>query len=348
MKQVENIDVMKMKKELEDSIKLSKFAIRPSTISNVISFTTLQTMSVFTHNIVLDAIFFILGGYNIARVVNNWSAYKNVDYRLSVELEKTDVYRRLCEHYFTFVHEVAKFAKQFNLKSTKEVILFFELMMENGYFSETGNHAYRKFKHVYTEMDGTTGAQVMTGECVCRHMSSIFCDLLHQMNMTGCNVVVKINHDDEVKKFLRFGKKKVYNHAVVGVVEDDMKYIYDPTHGTFAGKCETKFKGHGKDEVAFGTVKGKDSYYFPSHELCSLNKLHLDKYREYVKASMGEIDPFEIEKLRIEANIRYIQNYDMFEKFYFEFVTLLQEIADDVRQLMPKSDEEIKEWVLKY
>jgi hypothetical protein len=38
----------------------------------------------------------------------------------------------------------------------------------------------------------------------------------------------------------------------------------------------------------------------------------------------------------------------MFEKFYFEFMTLLQDIASDVKQIMPKTDEELKEWVLKY
>lgn len=348
MRIVEDIDVIKLKKELEDNTSFRRFIVRPSTISNALSAVSFQTMSCLSDNLVMDAMFLLLGGYNVARIINNWKIYNDIDYKLCKRLERTEAFRRMCENYFTFVHEVAKFAKQFDLKSSKEVLLFFEMMMKNGYFSETHNHEYRKFNYVHPEMSGTVGAQVTTGSCVCRHMSAIFCDLLYQMNISGCNVIVKINYEDEIKKFLRIGNKKEFNHAVVGIVEDGVKFIYDPTHATFAGKCESKFRGCSKDDVAFGVINDKIGYYFTAKSSMSLNRLHMDSLRAYNKASMEEIDFLEVEKLRLEIMKMYLCNMDMFKDFYFEYINLLHDIAYDVKQLMPKTDEELEEWVIKY
>lgn len=348
MRKVEDIDVIQLIEEIGENATLGKFLLKPSTISNAISAVSFQTMSCFTRNVVLDAIFLLLGGYSVARTINNWKIYKDIDYNLVLRLEETDVYRRMSENYFTFVHKVAQFAKQFGLKDSKEVLLFFEIMIQNGYFSETSNHQYRKYNYIYPEVHGTLGSQVMTGSCVCRHMSSLFADLMYQMNMTGCNVVVKINYEDTVKKFLKIGRKKEFNHAVLGVVEEDKKFIYDPTNMVFAGRCDKKFKGYSKDEIAVGPVKEREGFYFPAESSVSLNKLHMDSLRAYNKASMDYVDQIEIEKLRAKVTKLYIEDFDMFEKFYFEFMTLLQDIASDVKQIMPKTDEELKEWVLKY
>lgn len=348
MRKVEDIDVIQLIEEIGENTTLRKFLLKPSTISNAISAASFQTMSCFTNNIVLDIIFLLLGGYSVARTINNWKLYKDIDYNLVLRLEETDVYRRMSENYFTFVHKVAEFAKQFGLKSSKEVLLFFEVMIQNGYFSETSNHEYRKYNYIYPEVHGTLGSQVMTGSCVCRHMSSLFADLMYQMNMTGCNVVVKINYEDTLKKFLKMGRKKEFNHAVLGVVEEDKKFIYDPTNMVFAGRTDKKIRGYSKDEIAVGPVKEQEGIFIPAENSVSLNKLHMDALKAYNKASMDYVDQVEIEKLRAEITMLYIKNFDMFEKFYFEFMTLLQDIAADVKQIMPKTDEELKEWVLKY
>ncbi|MGN0966166.1 MAG: hypothetical protein ACI4OP_01020 [Candidatus Coprovivens sp.] len=348
MRKVEDIDVIQLIEEIGESATLRKFLLKPSTICNAISAVSFQTMSCFTNNIVLDIIFLLLGGYSVAKTINNWKLYKDIDYNLVLRLEETDVYRRMSENYFTFVHKVAEFAKQFGLKSSKEVLLFFEVMIQNGYFSETSNHEYRKYNYIYPEVHGTLGSQVMTGSCVCRHMSSLFSDLMYQMNMTGCNVVVKINYEDTLKQFLKKGSKKEFNHAVLGVVEEDKKFIYDPTNMVFAGRTDKKIRGYSKDEIAVGPVKEQEGIFIPAKSSVSLNKLHMDALKAYNKASMAYVDQVEIEKLRAKITMLYIKNFDMFVKFYFEFVTLLQDIAADVKQLMPKTDEELKEWVLKY
>ena len=83
-------------------------------------------------------------------------------------------------------------------------------------------------------------------------------------------------------------------------------------------------------------------------ELVHNNLDPYDTYDEYANELVETYHQIEIERLRAKVTKLYIENFDMFEKFYFEFMTLLQDIASDVKQIMPKTDEELKECVLKY
>ena len=348
MGRYDDIDVIKLIEDIGENSSLKKFLLKPSVITKGVTAGALQTMVCVSDDLVLDALLVFLGGYSIISAARDWKYHSDINYRLVLELEKTGVYSRLSENYFTFIHHVAKFAKQFGLKDSKEVILLFETMIKNGLFSATGKHEYRSYKYTYPEIHGTLGAQVMTGTCVCRHMSSVFADLLYRMNMQGCNVIVKVNREDEIKKFLKMGRKKEFNHAVLGVVEDGKKYIYDPVNATFAGRCESKFKGYTLDEVAVGEVKNRLGYYFPDSNSMSLNKLHMENLKSYNKASLDIIEQEDINKKRERIMALYNDNADMFDEFYNKFLSLLQEIANDVKQIMPKVDEELTEWVLKY
>lgn len=63
---------------------------------------------------------------------------------------------------------------------------------------------------------------------------------------------------------------------------------------------------------------------------------------------MGEIDFDRIVELREKVLNFYLNNKKEFDDFYTKMLKLLQEVYSDIIQLSPKSDEEIKEWVLKY
>lgn len=344
----DDIDVIKLIEDIGKNATFKKFLLKPSTITKGVAAGALQTMVCVSDNLVLDALLVFLGGYSIISAARAWKYHSDINYQLVLELEKTGVYSRLSENYFTFIHHVVKFAKQFGLKDSKDVILLFELMIKNGLFSATGKHEYRSYKYIYPEVHGTLGAQVMTGTCVCRHMSSVFADLLYRMNMQGCNVIVKVNREDEIKKFLKMGRKKEFNHAVLGVVENCGKYVYDPVNAVFAGRCESKFRGYSMDEVAVGIVKERPGYYFPDSNSMSLNKLHMENLKAYNKASLDVIDQEDIIRRRERIAALYNDNIDMFNGFYNEFLSLLQQVASDVEQIMPKVDEELTEWVLKY
>jgi hypothetical protein len=63
------------------------------------------------------------------KIYNKWERYKDIYTRLAMELEETPVYSRMCENYFTFVHELAKFLKQFEIQDKKELLCLLELML---------------------------------------------------------------------------------------------------------------------------------------------------------------------------------------------------------------------------
>jgi hypothetical protein len=196
-------------------------------------------------------------------------------------------------------------------------------------------------------MSGTTGAHVTTGKCVCRHMASFFSDVLHQFNIDGCNVEVRVRYEDEVNDFLKFGKKQEFNHAVVGIVDRDKKFMFDPTNDVFIGKADTRFRGYKFDDVGQTEIKEKNAYVFTTASM-GLNKLHLEELKKYNKASMEEMDFDRILKLRERALNFYLKHKKAFDEFYTKTLPLLEEVNRDITQLSPKSDDEIKEWVLKY
>ena len=348
MKNMEPIDVLKVRKQMENDCNLKTFLKQPGNFVNASSMGVFGISSLATSNIVADMILLILSGYNLFRLHNKWDMYKDIDVRLALALEKTPVYSRMSENYFTYIHHLTVFLKQFGIKDTKELLCLLELMLETGYFSYNFSHEYHKYKVDTGEMSGTTGAHVVTGKCVCRHMASFFADVLYKFQIDACNVTVRVKDEYKVEEFIKQGRKQDFNHAVVGIIDGDHKFMFDPTNNVFIGRADTKFKGYKEDDVGQTEIKGKNSYVFTSVESLWMNKLHLDEYKKYKKLPMGEIDFDRIVELREKVLNFYLYNKKEFDDFYTKMLKLLQEVYIDIIQLSPKSDEEIKEWVLKY
>ena len=344
----EPIDVLSIRNKMQENCNFRSFLKRADTIVNSSCIATFGALSLATMNPIADMILLIISGYNMFSMSQKWERYKDIDTRLALILEETPVYRRMSENYFTFVHSVAKFLKKFELKDTKELLCLLELMLQSGYFSYNFSHEYHKYKIDTGEMSGTTGAHVVTGKCVCRHMAAMFSDLLHQLNIEGCNLTVRVKYENEVDEFLKSRKKQEFNHAVVGVIDGDSKFMFDPTNNVFAGKSDTKFKGYEMDQVGQTEIKEKNSYIFTSSESIWANKLHLDEYKKYIKLPMEELDFGRIEKAREKMLEFYLKNKTEFDLFYHEMLSMLQDVYHDIIQLSPKSDDEIKEWILKY
>ena len=348
MRRMEPIDVLELKKQLEKDCNLKTFLKQPGNVVNVASMGTFGISSLATSSIVGDMILLILSGYNLFRLQNKWERYKDIETRIALKLEETPVYMRMCENYFTFVHNVAIFLKRFGIKDTNELLCLSELLLQKGYFSYNYSHEYHKYKIDTGEMAGTTGAHVITGKCVCRHMAAFFADLIHQLGIKSCTLTVRVKHDDEVKEFLKSRKNQDFNHSVVGVIDGDSKFMFDPTNNVFAGKADVKFKGYDENQVGQTEIKGKNSYIFTSAESIWSNKLYLEEYKKYIKLPMGEVDFERVEETRKKMLEFYLKNEDAFYDFYVEMYSLLQDIYHDIIQLSPKSDDEIKEWILKY
>lgn len=348
-REMKPIDVLEKKRKMDEACNVKTFLKKPGCVFNSVTMVTFQAASIVTTNVPFDLFCLLVSGYNLFRLFGKWEQYKDVYGRLALELEKTPVYSRMSENYFTFVHEVAKFLKQFEIKDTKELLCLLELMMKDGMFSYNSKHEYHKYKYDTGEMSGTTGAHVTTGKCVCRHMAAFFSDILYYLRIEGCNISARVRYEDEVKDFLKLFKKRTFNHAVVGIVDGDKRFMFDPTNDIFIGASKRKFRFFRKDQVGKTIIRDKDAYVFTSAKSVWMNKLHLDEYKNYNnKVAFEEIDFDRIAELRKKVEEFYKNNKPAFEEFYKKTSHFLEDVRRDLSMLSPKSDEEIKEWVLKY
>ena len=88
MKNMEPIDVLKVRKQMENYCNLKTFLKRPGNFVNASSMGVFGISSLATSNIVADMILLILSGYNLFRLHNKWDMYKDIDVRLALALEK--------------------------------------------------------------------------------------------------------------------------------------------------------------------------------------------------------------------------------------------------------------------
>ena len=348
MSSMEPVDVLEIKKQMEQNCTVGNFLKKPGCVVNTVTMVGFQAASLTTPNVPFDLLCLLVSGYNLFKLFRKWDRHKNIYTRLALKLENTPVYSRMCENYFTYLHKLAQFLRKFEIKDTKELLCLLEILMKEGYYSYDFSHEYHKYKHNTGEMSGTTGAHVVTGKCVCRHMASFFSDLLYKCKIDSCNISARVRYEDEVKEFLK-GRKQEFNHAVVGIVEDDSRFIFDPTNDVFVGSSDTKFRGFKMNDVGQTILKGHNTYVFTAEaESLWMNKLHLEEYKKYKNAKMEELDIAKITEFRRKAMALYVKNKAEFDSFYKSMAGLLKEIHDDLIMLSPKSDEEIKEWVLKY
>lgn len=348
MAREEYIDVIKLKEQLANRT-IWDFIKQPNVIANLTAIACFEAAVITGANPVLNLCYSLMALYNLKRIRNKKEIFNSHDYLILRALEKTNVYRRMSENYFTFVHYVAKFTKEFGFKSSKETLLFLEQMLNTGYMSHTKHHEYHKYEYDFGEQFGTSGAQVITGKSVCRHAASIFSDILYKINAdySACNVVVDGVKENEMEKYLNPFHKKEFNHAVVGIVEGDERYLYDPTKSDFASKTSlnSAFVNDGNVAETIGDTK---YYYFLSKDKTSLNKLHMDESKKFYKANFISLDADEIDDMRAKMVIFFIDNIGYINEFFRNNLELLEEINRDVNMVAPKSDEKIKEWILKY
>ncbi|MBQ8193193.1 MAG: hypothetical protein IJZ46_03890 [Bacilli bacterium] len=260
------------------------------------------------------------------------------------EIKKTDQYNECISEYNQFITNLAILIKKLNITNPKEIILFYECLLNQGLLSKKSevtkliNHEYYNYKYEKNVMEELTGARVASGKTVCRHQSAMLIDLLIELGIKACNISAKTTTISEVKKLIKKRSKKL-NHSMVGVIEGDNKYIFDCTVGSFVTSEPNGLAKRYKteDEIC---------YYLPK-EYKNFNKKSLETRMLFEKIRKSEIDEKELCIAEEKIARLMLENYKIICTFYLENEARLNRIAELENELCPHSDEPINEWVLK-
>lgn len=251
---------------------------------------------------------------------------------------KKELTRDFCEvkmEYQEIIKNYNKMNKTFDFNDPIEIYTMYNHVLYNGYLSLN-----KKFEYCNkdNDMNSKLGINIITGQGVCRHISSLLTDILIDYGIEASSLVVYINKENEIslkdKKFLEIlrilpnyiqeKQAEMYgNHAISCAFKDDKSYYLDSTN---------KFTGRINDNKIIVC----DDYKFTP-------KLNMTKFinekMQYLKLKQRLIDSNpsiskEEEKILTNKTINICDdNRDIFEKFYNENKEIYQEINAKVLKL---------------
>lgn len=262
------------------------------------------------------------------------------------EIKKTDKYKECIEEYNKFIHNLANLIKYLNLSNTKEIIIFYEYLLQAGLLSKkseetkTINHEYHNFEYEKNPMEELTGARVAGGKTVCRHQSAMLINLLNELGIKACNISAHTATLEEAKRLMRKKSKKL-NHSMVGIIEGDNKYIFDCTVDSFVSIDKEK------NNLAKRFEYEKNYYYYLPKEFKNFNINTLEIRMSFEKIKKSELNKEELVKLREKIQKIIEDQHKIIASFYLANERIINRISELENELCPHSDEPINEWILK-
>lgn len=262
------------------------------------------------------------------------------------QLRNSSTYHECVREYNQYIKEVAKLIRNLGFKSSKDVVTYLQLLLDTGHFSKYMNHRYKKFNYENEYITELCGARVMTGKSVCRHMSTFFADVLNQLGYTAANIQVNTTEKDPIK--VATNEHRIPNHAIVGVMDQGEKFMYDPTSGLFT----TPPKGISFEEPEsvliseYVAPKDNKRYVIIDPKSKILNPQREKQLSILNTARSMTITPGEAEYLRNKAEIIYRGNAHNQYEFFTSQEERRAKIAELYSDLCPHSDSKIKKWTI--
>lgn len=262
-------------------------------------------------------------------------------------IRTTREYQNCKKLYDLFVIEVANYLHEIGIKDSSQAIIYLDLLLRNGELSITGKNDYHLYKNDYEYACELFGARTIGGISVCRHMSALTTDILNIEHYAAWLNGKYIRSIDEIDN------QEPFNHAVVGIIVDDGKIIYDPTASSFASLP--------KEKIYTIKSQARVAETFISYtSLASIGDLIILNSQQYLvnpesQSELAEVwyTPFkavnieEFKKLAKETNELYQDTYPKVKEFKSNIADIAKEIVKLESQLHPHSDDKILKWELK-
>ncbi len=262
-------------------------------------------------------------------------------------LKSTDTYQRCRYEYTTYIKEIAKLIKSFSFTSSIDCVAYLRLLLASGHFSNNHIHLYKIFKYEKPEIMSLCGARVTTGKSVCRHQSSFMVDILTELGYQSAVIsVVAAKTDNPIKEAKE--KKISYNHAVVGITEDNSLYLFDPTNGLYSGLPRTIDAKKAIEHAIFEYISTGRQYLISNPNISILNHGDKEKTIEAIRNSIPRILTAEDTKLATsKAELIYLGSMKKQYEFYQSNLERIKRISELYQELTPHEDTPIKSWRLR-
>lgn len=343
---MEQIDVIQYEKDLKKQ-RLKRFIKNKQALSAAFIAAANIPGAIMNDTAFFRAFNTFIIGLEISMLRRYWKREGIVEEAQTIDmLRTTTTYKELEEEYQKYVKDVAELIRHVGLKSSKEVVMYLQALMELGYFAKGMKHKYKIFKYERDYLSEMCGAKIVTGTSVCRHMSSFFVDVLNAMNYTAANI--SVTHDDEnpVKRIQR--RNVILNHAVAGVIDNGQKFLFDPTCGQYAALPQNfDFTEIESIHVSQFVVPDVKKYLIMCPKLDILNVGRDEQCKIINTSKLATITVGEVEYIR--RKIEQVVQGNMYNQFGF-FVSheqQRQKIEQLYQELLPYSDEKIEKHIVR-
>lgn len=285
-------------------------------------------------------------------------------------LEETKEIKEINKLYKEFIKEYSKLNKIFNLNNPVEIYNMYNYLLYSGYLSKNKKFKYGT-ENVFDEVNSIMGANIMTGNSVCRHIAPALRDIYLEENIesivlpvkTTKNILENENESNDIseemieellclcqtglkleetlniladKKLKELNNKPKIkpNHVITMAIQNDKKYLLDPT----------------QDFTALYTdCKNKENYIINNEGTITIidqNKKRIISHNNNINKNYDIKSKLELPCTSIQDNLELIEenkkiyqkNLYIFEDFYREN----HEIYDEVTALINKLNQNNK------
>lgn len=274
--------------------------------------------------------------------------------------------------YNEFIKNYDKLNTTFDLNNPVEICTLFESLLYRGYLSKGKEFVFDNNVD-FIDTPNVMGANILNGSGVCRHIAPMLRDIYRyrgldskslvacntnydfnpSLDLNGSNVTIEdwhhflnINVSDLEKRnelidlvdscgqFLRLDIIKNYDkrfmtpcHVITQTVYDDKSYYLDPTQG--------RIYIPDKEHPEFLEDGSLDGYVILPSKKTSVNETITKKQIEEL-GKLTSADLKECREMVAKTKKIYIQNRDVFEKFYNENYELYEEVSNKLDDVKPR------------
>lgn len=274
---------------------------------------------------------------NMLKNANKKESYKCR--RVADILKTTDTYQELKYEYDILLNDIAKYLKSKNIKSSKQVVLYLQKMLNSGGLSFIDSHNFYKFKYEYDYVIELLGSRVMTGLSVCRHNASFMTDVINKYGYSSYTMPV-FNFD---KNKISISKAKMMSarHLISAIIDENGKYAYDATGGRFVSSSPMY------DEKFLYEL---NRHYYLFHMCKDTEKWHNEfrsDYKENEILPFEQIDELDLRELEREIESLYISEDKLNKEFYNAEAKRIDKVAYLSTKVIPGFIEKTKKLEIK-
>lgn len=216
--------------------------------------------------------------------------------------------------YQEFIDNYNKLNRIFELENPVEIFAMFTFLYSNGYLSQ--NKSFETGQTGVKDIEPIMGTNIFMGKGVCRHLSSMFVDILNGYNIQASKLSCYVYAEDGLIKYV---EKIIGNHMICLAQKDNINYFLDTMN-----KCTFKMRDnilYDEDEFKVDIKRKK--------ELCK--NMNYDSFKDiYTKDSISRAEEKNL-IFNVVKNCR--NNLDILDNFYNENKDIYEDVSNKLKRI---------------